>query len=161
MSTTPRPPSSRARWAVLVAVLLGVTGLAVGAVPTPAGAVITGHGVSDTTPSDPDTITVVGNLSAGDTLSIAECNVSLGIVPGTACNATDTDRYFHDAESGDFSIDIVVDGTFDNFNFIPGFPNPPGGTTTCLGSTGSQCAVVIVEYSGTTPVDTEIIPITF
>jgi hypothetical protein len=136
----------------LLAAALASAALVVGLSGAPAGATLSGVGVTDVTPTDGDTVTVSGTASAGATISIAVCNTDVPVV-GTDCNRSATDRYARVTAngSGGFSVPIVVDHQFPSASFIPG--TPASTTDTFCDSTGGsdQCAVVVVEYVANGP----------
>jgi len=99
--------------------------------------------------------------SAATRVTLAVCNVASGVTPGSRCDALNASGFETIADYGS-GIAFQVYGSFADYTFLGGAgPVATGTTTTCLGSTGSQCALVVSYYNGTTQLGAELHNLTF
>jgi len=162
MSRTMSAPRLRRGLASVVAAGAAVAAVALTA--TPAHASVT---VSPSTGLNPAgaTVTVSGSApawaSTATRVTLAVCNVASGVTPGSRCDALNASGFETIADYGS-GIAFAVYGSFADYTFLGGAgPVATGTTTTCLGATGSQCAVVVSYYNGTTQLGAELHNITF
>lgn len=116
----------------------------------PAQAAVT-NPVNGSSVAGGSSVTVQGSVPSGAGFyAISSCNVNQA--PGTACNGEAGRATRLTAATGKYSNSVIVDGEFDNFNFVT--RQPGTGSTTCLNTAqnngGEQCAIVI-SYYGKTP----------
>ncbi len=139
-----------------IGAVAGVAALALGAASAQASV-----GISDSTPTDGQSLTVSGmaptfSPNPATHYAVAECNVEGLADPedwAGRCNATgggSPPRFRNVSALGSFGIfmtSITVDDAFTDVNFAGG--PPPGTSTTCKGASGDQCAVVVSYYRAT------------
>jgi hypothetical protein len=95
--------------------------------------------------SDTLTATLSSPPSGATHYTLAQCNVTDVDAAdwGRDCNADSAVGFTAVSTT---SADVAVDKTFDDTSFVPGL-SPQWTSTSCLGATGSQCAVVVSWYS--------------
>lgn len=150
MVTNHSRTSTRIKRAVVAtAVVVASVAVGMGAGITPAHAAASIVFISDSTPTNGQSVMVAGFATAGNQVSVAECNITADATTATACNQTATNRYTVVTANGMgiWSATIVVDNGFVNASFSPAPPVP--GSTVCAAVSGSNgtCAIQAQEYS--------------
>jgi hypothetical protein len=144
-TTTRRITAATTALVAAIVLLLGVS-------ISPAGAIAI-DSVSQQTGiarSDGDPIEVEFTLDSGTTYyAVAVCNVDYTI--GTACDGANAIGLVPVTTLSD-SVELEVDADFTNVSFTG---SGPGGSTSCKGTTGANCAIAVSQYTGTFPAVTQ------
>jgi hypothetical protein len=143
--------SNNKRRGVLAAIgsLAGAIALVLGA-SVPANAVAITNIVPNTVISS-SPVTVSGPIDAGtDAVAITLCDTTVTL--GTQCTEAFTWADLPPVTaagtfSGDLDVsEVLTTGGFWGYDYTSGVPTATLSYTTCLGSTGNQCAIVVSQY---------------
>jgi hypothetical protein len=168
MSSTMSPPRFRRGLASVVATAATLAAVALTAAPAHAGVSVSpSTGLSSS--AGGASVTVSGSAPVwaptATHVTLAVCNVASGVTPGARCDAVHASGFETIADYGT-GITFQVYKNFADYTFLGGGgPAPTGTSTTCLGTSGSQCAVTVSYYNGSgagaTQLGAELFNITF
>jgi hypothetical protein len=130
--------------AAVAAVALTATPAQASVTVTPSTGLSSGAGGASVTVSG----VVPAWASAATHVTVAECNVASGVTPGSRCDAAHASGFETVADFGS-GLAFQAYKTFTDYSFLGGGgPVLTGTSTTCLGTSGSQCALVVSYYNG-------------